>query len=112
MVAVEAFPFMPGVSMVCTIWFYLNENTLLLGLKFCTDCKSREVYTEVLVNTKVPWDVALCQVGNDYRNFGAAFDNLQVQTVEELCSIELLVHENGAVTIHKMVGSYLPVETA
>jgi len=58
MVAVEACPFMPGVS-ICTIWFCLNENTLLLGLRFCTDCKSHEVFTAVLVNIKVSWDVTL-----------------------------------------------------
>lgn len=112
MVAVEACPVMPGVSMICNIWFCLNENTLLLGLRFCTDSKSHDVFTAVLVNIEVPWDVTLCQMANNYRNFGTACDILQVQTVEELFSFELLVHEDGVFTIPQMVGSYFPVETA
>jgi len=101
MVAVESRPAMPGVSMICAIWFCLNENTLLLGLKFCMDCKSHEVFTAVLVKIKVSWDVTLCQVTNNCRNFGAAYDLLQDQTVEESCTKELLVHEDGVVMITK-----------
>jgi hypothetical protein len=112
MVTVKACPIMPGISMICTIWFCLNENTLLLGLRFCKDCKSHEVFTAVLLDVKVSWDVTLCQVANNYPNFGAAYDLLQVQTAEELCSIELLVYEDGVITIHQMVGSYVPVEKA
>jgi hypothetical protein len=66
----------------------------------------------VLVNIKVSWDVTLCQVANNYRNFGTAYDLFQVQTIEESCCIELLVHEDGVVTIQQMVGSYFPVEAA
>lgn len=57
----------------------------------------------MLVKIKVSWDVTLRQVANNYRNFGAAYDFLQVQTVEELCFIELLVHEDGVVTIHLII---------
>jgi len=60
---------MSGVSMICSIRLCLNENTLLLGLIFCTDCKSHEVFTAVLVNVQVSWDVRLCQVVNNYPKF-------------------------------------------
>jgi hypothetical protein len=83
MVTVKAGPVMPGVFMICAIWFCVNENTLLLGQRFCMDCKSHEVFTAVLVKIKVSWDVALCQVAENYRNFGAAYDLLHVQAVEE-----------------------------
>jgi hypothetical protein len=41
---------MSAVFMICTKGLCPNENTLLLGLIFCTDCKSHEVFTAVLVN--------------------------------------------------------------
>lgn len=111
MVAVEGCLVMLEVPMICTIWLCLNENTLLLGERLCADYKSREVSTVVLVNVKVSRDVPLCHVASNYRSFGAAYELLQVQTIEELCCIELLVHEDGVVKMHQMVGSYLPVET-